>query len=78
MIVPSFVLLFVAGLVFADINQANAQSRGDMESLANQSIIVWNTGNIAIANQIYAPDFKMSWVDQDAPDINGVTELRII
>lgn len=68
-------ILFTTGLVLADINPANAESRGDMESLANQSIIVWNTGNTAIADQIYAPDFKMSWVDQDVPDINGVTEL---
>jgi len=68
-------ILFTAGLVLADINPVNAESRGDMESLAKQSIIVWNTGNTAIANQIYAPDFTMRWVDQDIPDINGVTEL---
>ncbi|GJM16693.1 MAG: hypothetical protein DHS20C13_20200 [Thermodesulfobacteriota bacterium] len=68
-------ILFTTGLVLADINPVNAESRGDMKSLAKQSIIVWNTGNTAIADQIYAPDFKMNWVDQDVPDINGVAEL---
>lgn len=68
-------IIFTTGFILADLNPAKAQSRGDMESLVTQSIIVWNTGNTAIANQIYSSEFKMSWVNQDVPSINGVTEL---
>jgi len=68
-------IIFVAGLVFADINPVNAQSRGDMESLVSQSLIVWNTGNTAIADQIYSSDMKLHLVDQDNSEIVGVTDI---
>jgi len=68
-------ILFTAGVVSADLNSANAESRGDMESLVSQSLIVWNTGNAAIAAQIYSPDIKLNLVDQDHEEIVGVTAM---
>ena len=64
------IILFAAGLVIADLAPANAQSRGDMESLAEQAIIVWNTGNTAIADQIFSPDFTFQYVDNKDPEIS--------
>jgi len=68
-------IIFAAGLVLADINQVNAQSRGDMESLVKQSLMVWNAGNIAIAEQLYTSDIIVHLVDQDNSELKGITAL---
>jgi len=68
-------ILFAAGLVIAGLSPANAQSRGDMESLAEQAVTVWNTGNTAIADQIFSPDFTLYLVDRKAPEVKGTAEL---
>jgi len=68
-------ILFAAGLVFADINPVNAESRGDTESLVKQSLMVWNTGNIAIAEQLYTSDIIVHLVDQDNSELKGTTAL---
>lgn len=68
-------ILFTAGVVAADLNSANAESRGDMESLAQQAIIVWNTGNAAIADQIFSSDYKFHLIDRSDRDFVGRAEL---
>jgi len=69
-------LILLTGLfVLTNINSAKAESRGDMEFLVKQSIMLWNTGNTAIADQIFAADFKLHLVDQETPVIQGTTEL---
>jgi len=69
-------LLIVLGvLVSGNYNYAKAESRGDVESLAKQSLMVWNTGNTAIAEQLYSPDVIVHLVDQDNSEIEGTTAL---
>jgi len=68
-------ILFMVGLVVVDLAPANAQSRGDMESLAKQAIMVWNTGNTAIANQLYSPDIVVHLVDQDNSELQSTVAL---
>ncbi len=68
-------VLFAAGLVVADLSSANAESRGDAESLVKQSLMVWNTGNTAIANQLYSSDVVVHLVDQDNSELKGTVAL---
>jgi|GEM_PF-1455677 steroid delta-isomerase-like uncharacterized protein len=68
-------MLFTAGFVLADINPVSAESRGDVESLVKQSLMVWNTGNTAIADQLYSPDIIVHLVDQDNSELNGTVAL---
>lgn len=68
-------ILFATGLVAADLSSANAESRGDMESLAKQAITVWNSGNTAIAQQLFSPDFTFHLIGRETPNLEGVTEL---
>lgn len=68
-------IIFATGLVVADLSSANDESRGDMESLAKQAVMVWNSGNTAIANQIYSSDMKLHLVDQDNSEIVGVVDI---
>lgn len=75
-------ILFTAGLVLADLSPAKAQSRGDMESLAVQAVAVWNLGDMAIADQIFSPDFIFEFVDNKdpkmSPEIKGTAKRWII
>jgi len=68
-------MLFTAGFVLADINPVNAESRGDAESLVKQSLMVWNTGNTAIADQLYSADITVHLVDQDNSELKGTVAL---
>jgi len=68
-------VLFTAGFVLADINPVSAESRGDAESLVKQSLMVWNTGNTAIADQLYSSDIIVHLVDQDNSELNGTVAL---
>ena len=53
---------------------SNAQSRGNMESLAEQ-VIIWNTVNTDLAQQIFAADYAYNTVRAELPEIDGVSEL---
>ena len=53
-VIPLFIVLVI--LVLGNFESANAESREDVESLVKQSLMVWNTGNTAIAEQLYSPD----------------------
>lgn len=68
-------ILFASGLVLADLSPAKAQSRGDRESLAQQAVIVWNTGNAAIADQIFSSDYKFHLIDRSDRDFIGRKEI---
>jgi len=76
-VLPLFILLVV--LILGNFHPANAESKGDAESLVKQSIMVWNTGNTVIADQIYSPDLIVHLVDQDNSEypsmLNGTTAL---
>ena len=60
-VIPLFIVLVI--LVLGNIESANAESREDVESLVKQSLMVWNTGNTAIAEQLYSPDIIVHLVD---------------
>jgi steroid delta-isomerase-like uncharacterized protein len=69
-------LLIVLGvLASGNYNYAKAESRGDVESLVKQSLMVWNTGNTAIAQQLYTPDGVVHLVDQENAELRGTTAL---
>ena len=72
-VIPLFVVLVI--LVLGNIESANAESREDVESLVKQSLMVWNTGNTAIAEQLYSPDIIVHLVDQDNSELKGTTAL---
>jgi steroid delta-isomerase-like uncharacterized protein len=62
-------------LVLGNFEYANAESREDVESLVKQSLMVWNTGNTAIAEQLYSPDIIVHLVDQDNSELKGTTAI---
>ena len=68
-----FMLLGI--LMFGNLQPVSAESRGDVESLVKQSLMVWNTGNTAIAQQLYTPDIVVHLVDQDNAELQGATAL---
>jgi len=72
-VIPLFVVLVI--LVLGNIESANAESSEDVESLVKQSLMVWNTGNTAIAEQLYSPDIIVHLVDQDNSELKGTTAL---
>lgn len=72
-VLPLF--MFAAILLFCNLQTVRAESRGDTESLVKQSITVWNTGNTAIADQLYSPDIVFHLVDQDNSELQGTTAL---
>jgi len=72
-VLPLF--MFVAILLFGNLQTVRAESRGDTESLVKQSITVWNTGNTAIADQLYSPDIIVHLVDQNNSELQGTTAL---
>ena len=45
-----------------------------MESLAEQ-VIIWNTVNTDLAQQIFAADYAYNTVRAELPEIDGVSEL---
>lgn len=72
-VIPLFIVLVI--LVLGNLEYANAESREDVESLVKQSLMVWNTGNTAIAEQLYSPDIIVHLVDQDNSELKGTTAL---
>jgi len=72
-VIPLFIVLVI--LVLGNFESANAESREDVESLVKQSLMVWNTGNTAIAEQLYSPDIIIHLVDQDNSELKGTTAL---
>ena len=72
-VIPLFIVLVI--LVLGNFESANAESREDVESLVKQSLMVWNTGNTAIAKQLYSPDIIVHLVDQDNSELKGTTAL---
>ena len=72
-VIPLFIVLVI--LVLGNFESANAESREDVESLVKQSLMVWNTGNTAIAGQLYSPDIIVHLVDQDNSELKGTTAL---
>ncbi len=72
----SLTLILLTGIfVLGNFEYANAESREDVESLVKQSLMVWNTGNTAIAEQLYSPDIIVHLVDQDNSALKGTTAL---
>jgi steroid delta-isomerase-like uncharacterized protein len=72
-VLPLFIVLVI--LVLGNFESANAESREDVESLVKQSLMVWNTGNTTIAEQLYSPDIIVHLVDQDNSELKGTTAL---
>ncbi len=72
-VLPLFILLVV--LILGNSQPLSAESRGDTESLVKQSLMVWNTGNSAIADQLYSSDIKVHLVDQDNSELDGTVAL---
>ena len=67
--------LFICIIVLGGMNYARAESKGDLESTVEQAIAVRNTGDTAIALQLYAKDVQYNLVDQVPAQLNGVKEI---
>ena len=67
--------LIVGIFLFGSINQGLAESKGDLESTVEQAIAVRNTGDTAIALELYAKDVKYNLIDQVPSQLNGVNEI---
>ena len=72
-ILPAF--LFISIFIVSGVNQTLAESKGDLESTVEQAIAVRNTGDTAIALELYAKDVKYNLVDQVPAQLNGVKEI---
>jgi len=70
-------LLLVLGLfVISGIQAANAESDGDPTALVEKSLEVWNKGNMALVDNIYAPQVKLHFVDQVKPELVGTEAFK--
>ncbi len=67
--------LLISVFLASGTNQAQAESKGDLESTVEQAIAVRNTGDTAIALELYAKDVKYNLVDQVPSQLNGVKEV---
>jgi len=70
------ILLILGLLVICKLQVANAESGGDLKSLAEKSIEVINTGNMELAAEVYSPDIKLHFVDQVRPLVEGLEDLN--
>ena len=68
-------ILFTVLFILTNLNSAKAESKGDLESTVKQSIMVWNTGDTAQAEQLYAKDVTYHLVDQVPSELKGVKEI---
>ncbi len=71
----SLALLFLSIIMVSGISQAESESKGDIESTVEQSIMTRNSGNRALAGQLYAKDVTYNLVDQVPPVLKGVDEI---
>jgi len=55
---------------------ANAESGGDLKSLAEKSIEVINTGNMELTAEVYSPEIKLHFVGEVQPLIEGLEALN--
>lgn len=67
--------IFLSIFLFGSFELTRAESKGDLESTVEQAIAVRNTGDTAIALQLYAKDIKYNLVDQVPSELNGVKEI---
>ena len=67
--------LFLSIFLVGGVNESLSESKGDLESTVEQSVMLRNTGDTAIADQIYAKDVKYNLVDQVPSELNGVKEI---
>ena len=71
-----FLALFLISIFsVGTMNQSLGESKGDLESTVEQAIAVRNTGDTAIALELYAKDVKYNLVDQVPAQLNGVDEI---
>lgn len=68
-------LIFLSIFLFSSFELTRAESKGDLESTVEQAIALRNSGDAAIANQLYAKDVKYNLVDQVPSELNGVGEI---
>jgi len=69
-------LLILGLLVICKLQVANAESAGDLKSLAEKHMEFVNTGNMELAAEVYSPEIKFHFVDQVQPLIEGLEGLN--
>ena len=65
-------LLLLSIFVMGSIEQVSAESQSDAEALVKKSIEVWNTGDEALAKQIFTIGFTFNMVDHANPGLKGI------
>ncbi len=69
-------LLVLALFVTSGVQAAKAESGADPKALVEQSLEVWNKGNMALVEVLYAPEFKLHLVDQVGPERAGTEAFK--
>jgi len=70
------ITLILSVLLITNIQAAIAESDGGPEDIVEKSLELWNTGNMALADELYTSDFKFHLVDQVKPEIVGIEVLK--
>jgi len=70
------IMLILGLLVISNVQVATAESNADPKAPVEQSLEVWNKGNIALIDELYTPEFKLHFVDQVKPELVGTEALK--
>lgn len=67
-----FILLL---LVFSNIPEVNAESDDNLKRVAAKRMQFWNTGNVALVDEVFTPDYKLHLIGRDDPEVAGTDKL---
>jgi len=72
-------IIFMLGfLVFAINQEANAESENDLKRVAAKRMQFWNTGNVALVDEVFTPDYKLHLIGRADPEVVGTEALTEI
>jgi len=77
LILVGFIFLLCT-LVLANFHDANAESDNDLKIVAEKRMQFWNTGNVALVEEIFTPDYKLHLVGRAEPEVVGTAALAEI
>jgi len=69
------IILLLCTLVLTNIKEANAESDNDLKTVAEKRMQFWNTGNVALIEEIFTPDYKLHLVGRAEPEVVGTEAL---
>jgi steroid delta-isomerase-like uncharacterized protein len=74
--------LFLAGIifiifvfVFTNFQEANAESENHLKKVAAKRMQFWNTGSVALVEEVFTPDYILHLVGRADPEVVGTESL---